>query len=69
MKTIDVDVAIIGSGTAGMSAYRAARHHTDSVVLIESGEYGTTCARVGWFAGCFMPQGRKVQCRRLMRPI
>ncbi|MEH6346749.1 MAG: dihydrolipoyl dehydrogenase [Bermanella sp.] len=42
-----VDVAIIGSGTAGMAAYRAAKAHTDSIVLIEGGEYGTTCARVG----------------------
>ena len=42
-----VDVAIIGAGTAGMGAYRAARQHTDSVVLIEGGPYGTTCARVG----------------------
>ena len=47
MRTIDTDVAIIGSGTAGMSAYRAAREHTKRVVLIESGPYGTTCARVG----------------------
>ena len=43
----EVDVAIIGSGTAGMAAYRAAREHTDNIVLIEGGEYGTTCARVG----------------------
>lgn len=43
----DVDVAIIGTGTAGMSAYRAAAKHTDSIALIEAGEYGTTCARVG----------------------
>lgn len=42
-----VDVAIIGAGTAGMGAYRAARAHTESVVLIEGGPYGTTCARVG----------------------
>jgi len=47
MKTIDVDVAIIGAGTAGMGAYRAALHHTDSIALIEGGKYGTTCARVG----------------------
>lgn len=44
---IDTDVAIIGSGTAGMSAYRAALEHTSRVLLIESGHYGTTCARVG----------------------
>ncbi len=42
-----VDVAIIGAGTAGMGAYRAAREHTNSIVLIEGGPYGTTCARVG----------------------
>lgn len=47
MKTKAVDVAIIGAGTAGMTAYRAAREHTESIVVIESGEYGTTCARVG----------------------
>ncbi|MDD5176359.1 MAG: dihydrolipoyl dehydrogenase [Sterolibacterium sp.] len=47
MIPIHVDVAIIGSGTAGMGAYRAARAHTDSVLLIEGGAYGTTCARVG----------------------
>lgn len=47
MKHMNVDVAIIGAGSAGMSAYRAARAHTDSIVVIESGAYGTTCARVG----------------------
>lgn len=47
MEKRKVDVAIIGAGTAGMGAYRAARAHTDSVVLIEGGHYGTTCARVG----------------------
>ena len=40
-------IAIIGAGTAGMSAYRAASRHTDDVLLIEGGPYGTTCARVG----------------------
>jgi len=47
MNSINVDVAIIGSGTAGMGAYRAARTHTESVLLIEADTYGTTCARVG----------------------
>jgi dihydrolipoamide dehydrogenase len=42
-----VDVAIIGSGTAGMAAYQAAHEHGGTVLLIESGPYGTTCARVG----------------------
>ena len=47
MQELNVEVAIIGSGTAGMGAYRAARQHTPSVLSIESGPYGTTCARVG----------------------
>jgi len=47
MMPIHVDVAIIGSGTAGMAAYQSARAHTDSILLIEGGDYGTTCARVG----------------------
>ncbi|MDP3190673.1 dihydrolipoyl dehydrogenase [Rhodoferax sp.] len=47
MTPLHVDVAIVGAGTAGMGAYRAARTHTDSVLLIEGGAYGTTCARVG----------------------
>ncbi len=47
MTALDVDVAIIGSGTAGMGVYSAARAHTDSVLLLEGGAYGTTCARVG----------------------
>jgi dihydrolipoamide dehydrogenase len=44
---MNVDVAIIGSGTAGLAAYRAAKTAGASVALIEGGEYGTTCARVG----------------------
>lgn len=47
MSVRQCDVAIIGAGTSGMGAYRAARAHSDSVVLIEDGPYGTTCARVG----------------------
>src|SRR5471030_1310148 len=47
MKTIQVDVAVIGGGTAGMTAQRAARLDGKRVVMIESGPYGTTCARVG----------------------
>ena len=47
MTDRQVDVAIIGTGTAGMGAYRAAREHTNSLALIEGEQYGTTCARVG----------------------
>jgi len=45
--SLHVDVAILGAGTAGMTAYRSALAHTDRVVVIEDGPYGTTCARVG----------------------
>ncbi|RTZ47921.1 dihydrolipoyl dehydrogenase [Candidimonas sp. SYP-B2681] len=47
MRKLKTDVAIIGAGTAGLSAYRAAKAAGASVILIEGGPYGTTCARVG----------------------
>jgi len=47
MRELQVDVAVIGGGTAGLGAYRAAKAHTPKVVLIEGGPFGTTCARVG----------------------
>ena len=45
--TLKVDVAVIGAGTAGLTAYRAAHAAGARTVLIEGGTYGTTCARVG----------------------
>jgi dihydrolipoamide dehydrogenase len=47
MQTRNVHVAVIGAGSAGLAAYRAAKKYTADVVLIEGGAYGTTCARVG----------------------
>src|SRR3954468_11178705 len=47
MQTLKVDVAVIGAGTAGLVAYRAARAQGARAVMIEGGPYGTTCARVG----------------------
>ncbi len=46
-RELEVDVAVIGAGSAGLVAYRQASKHVDNVVLIEGGPYGTTCARVG----------------------
>ncbi len=46
-SVLKVDVAIIGAGTAGLAAYRAARAAGARAVLVEGGVYGTTCARVG----------------------
>jgi len=47
MANRNVEIAVIGAGTAGMGAYRAARDYSDNIVLIEGEQYGTTCARVG----------------------
>ena len=47
MQTLDTDVAVIGAGTAGLAAYRAAKAAGRSALLIEGGIHGTTCARVG----------------------
>ena len=47
MTTRNVDVAVIGAGSAGLAAFRAASAWTSNVLLIEGGAYGTTCARVG----------------------
>ena len=47
MKERHVEVAILGAGTAGLSAYSEVRKVTDNFVLINSGSEGTTCARVG----------------------
>ena len=47
MKKRNVDVAVIGAGSAGMHAFRAAKAWTRNVVMIEGGAYGTMCARVG----------------------
>jgi dihydrolipoamide dehydrogenase len=45
---LEVDVAVIGAGTAGLVAHEQARKHgAKRVLLIEGSVYGTTCARVG----------------------
>ena len=46
-NTLEVDVAIIGAGTAGLAAYRSAKAAGARAVIIEGGPHGTTCARVG----------------------
>lgn len=42
-----VDVAIIGAGHAGLNAVKEVRKVTQNFVLINGGDLGTTCARVG----------------------
>lgn len=43
----EVEVAIIGAGSAGLFALSQVRRQTSNYVLINGGELGTTCARVG----------------------
>lgn len=50
MSTVPVlttDVAILGAGTAGLHARRAAEAAGARVLLIDPGPFGTTCAREG----------------------
>lgn len=47
METREVEYAILGVGTAGLGAFSRIRKQTDSLLLIQHGPYGTTCARVG----------------------
>ena len=42
-----VDVAVIGAGHAGLNAIKEIRKVTDNYVLINGGDLGTTCARIG----------------------
>ena len=42
-----VEVAIIGAGSAGLYALGQVKRGTDSYVMVDGGELGTTCARVG----------------------
>ena len=46
-SSITTDVAIIGAGTAGLTAFSELRRLGLSAVLIDHGPLGTTCARVG----------------------
>jgi dihydrolipoamide dehydrogenase len=42
-----VDTVIIGAGSAGLSALREVRRHTDDFLLVNDGHWGTTCAAEG----------------------
>ena len=47
MEIREVDVAIIGAGSAGLNARREVEKAGGTPLLIEDGPYGTTCARAG----------------------
>jgi dihydrolipoamide dehydrogenase len=42
-----IDVIIIGTGTAALSAISEVKKFTDSFIIISNGIYGTTCVRAG----------------------
>lgn len=44
---LEVDVLVIGAGTAGMHAFSAARRAGARVMMVDHGPLGTLCARVG----------------------
>ena len=44
---LTTDIAIIGAGTAGLTAFHAITQAGKSALLIDRGPLGTTCARVG----------------------
>jgi len=61
-----VDVVIIGSGTAGLSALGQVRKRTDNFVIINDGPYGTTCARVGCMPSKMLIEAADVFHKRLL---
>ena len=60
------DVAIIGAGTAGLSALAEVRKRTDNFVLINDGPYGTTCARVGCMPSKALIEAARSYHRRMV---
>lgn len=44
---LDTDIAVIGAGTAGLTAFHEVRRAGRSALLIDHGPLGTTCARTG----------------------
>ncbi len=62
----EVDVVIIGSGTAGLSALGQVRKRTDNFVVINDGPYGTTCARVGCMPSKMLIEAADVYHKRLL---
>jgi dihydrolipoamide dehydrogenase len=61
-----VDVAIIGSGTSGLNAMAQVRRAGKTFALINGGEPGTTCARVGCMPSKAMIQVADDYQRRTM---
>lgn len=59
--TLHCDVAVIGAGTAGLAAERAARANGASTLLIDPHFNGTTCATVGCMPSKLLIAAAKVR--------
>ncbi len=63
----EVEVAIIGAGTAGLNAMAQVRRAGRTFVLINGGHLGTTCARVGCMPSkAFIQVAEDFQRRRML---
>lgn len=63
-------VAIIGAGTAGLSARREVAKQTDDYIVIDDGILGTTCARVGCMPSkVFIEVANRFHARKKMEEI
>lgn len=47
MEVRSADVVVLGAGSAGLSAFHAARKSSKKVLLVDPGPLGTKCARTG----------------------
>ena len=68
MSVKKVDVAIIGSGSAGLYALGKVKASGKSFVLINGGEAGTTCARVGCMPSKVLIQAAETYYGRKQMP-
>ncbi|WP_178861243.1 dihydrolipoyl dehydrogenase [Thiomicrorhabdus cannonii] len=59
-----VKYAILGAGSAGLTASSLIRKHSDDFVLIDGGPLGTTCACVGCMPSKALIQSANVYARR-----
>jgi len=57
-------IAIIGAGSAGLSAVKGVRKETDDFLLINAGPYGTTCARVACMPSKALIEIANAYCHR-----
>lgn len=62
--TKDMDVVIIGSGSAALSAASEVRQVTDRFVMISDGVYGTTCVRNGCMPSKVLIRGAELSHQR-----